>query len=54
MARKLGKHRLSMDIPEEMWMHIKSIAEKYNITATTLLKQILFKLIIEEQKYENK
>lgn len=51
MGLRDGFHRLSIDISEEMWNDLVKVATMKNITVSTLVRQIVYNTIIEEQKY---
>lgn len=51
MARP-GRHRLSMDIPIEIWEEIEKIAKNRNITITKLVNKLLFLEAIKDKEYE--
>ena len=52
MGLREGKHRLSIDIHNEMWEIMVKIAEKKNISMSQWIRQLVFTEIIKEQKYD--
>lgn len=47
-----GRHRISLDIPVEMFKEIQKQAKKRNITLTMWMKRSFTKSITEEKKYD--
>ena len=51
MPRK-GKKRLTIDVPEIIFIRFKELAEFHNITMTKLTLRIMAEFIINMEKYE--
>lgn len=48
----IDKKRLAVDIPEDMHNELKAVAQKYNITITAILVDMINQLLIHTREHD--
>lgn len=52
--KRIGRHRLSIDIPDEMYKKIKESAVTHNVTVTRCITRALLVYLITENRIDIK
>lgn len=50
--KRQGRHRISMDLMNDLYRRVLKHAEKRNVTVTKWISRAILKELIEEEKYE--
>lgn len=52
--KRIGRSRISLDVPKDIYTRIKRAADKRNVTITRIIIRALLVQLYEEEKYDNK
>lgn len=50
--KRIGRHRLSVDLVDSLYQKVKRHSQKRNITVTKWLSRAIVKALIEEEKFD--